>query len=530
MARLSGTQRTIVLIGVTAVVALGAGIGLSRFIISPAEAAAEAAAPEAGPITVPVEFRTLANDVVIRGDATYEGSTEVNLEAGDFGGAAIVTGKVPDVGSTLGAGDVLLEVTGRPVIVLEGDLPVYRSLRAGSEGPDVVQLKKALKKLGFFEGGTKNDVYGSGTAAAVKALYDSVGYEPPTASDEADDAVRMARDAVRGAQESITAIQAELAAAKRGPSQTELKSAEFELSEAKIELRRAKRNGTNAEVRAAEFRVSMAELALKEIKKPADTSAINASLTAAREALQDAQKDLAEAQRAVLTPMPASEIVFLTSTPRRIDDVFVQRGNRVEGPVMVVSGADLQIKGSTSAVDAALLSVDQEVLIDLPGGEQVTGQILEIGEADGAGAGSRVPVTIVPVDLTDEQIGELQGANVRVRIPVSSTGGDVLAVPIAALTAGPGGEDRVELWDSVAQTSTLLQVRTGLAAGGFVEVEAIDGTLTAGDLVVVGIEAARASAAESGNDGDDDGDSPDDSDGSGDSGTATEEATEETEG
>lgn len=164
---------------------------------------------------------------------------------------------------------------------------------------------------------------------------------------------------------------------------------------------------------------------------------------------------------------------------------------------MVVSGADLQIKGGTSAVDAALLSEGQEVLVDLPGGDEVTGEILEIGEADGAGAGARVPVTIVPKDLTDEQVGELQGANVRVRIPVSSTGGDVLAVPIAALTAGPGGEDRVEKWDPVTKSSTLVQVRTGLAAGGFVEVEPVEGKLEVGDLVVVGVEAAREAASSS---------------------------------
>lgn len=495
MARLSGTQRTIVLIGVTAVVALGAGIGLSQFIISPADAAAEAAAPEAGPITVPVEFRTLANDVVIRGDATYEGSTEVTLETGELGGAAIVTGRVPELGSTLDAGDVLIEVTGRPVIVLEGDLPVYRSLRAGSEGPDIVQLKKALKKLGFFKGGTKNAVYGTSTAAAVRALYDSVGYSPPAASDEAADAVRMARESVRGARESIASIQAELTASRQGPSKAELKSAEFELAEAQIELRRAERNGTKAEVRAAKHRVEMAKISIAELKKPADTSAIQASLTAARETLREAQNELATAQEAVLTPLPSSEIVFLTSTPRRVDDVYLQRGNRVEGAVMVVSGADLQIKGSTSAVDAALLSVDQTVLIDLPGGDPVDGRIATIGEADGAGAGARVPVTIVPLELTDEQVGQLQGANVRVRIPVSSTGGDVLAVPIAALTAGPGGEDRIEVWNPATKVSALVQVTTGLAAGGFVEVTAVDATLEAGDLVVVGIEAARTAAA-----------------------------------
>lgn len=495
MARLSGTQRTIVLIGATAVVALGAGIGLSRLIISPAEAAAEAAAPEPGPITVPVEMRTLANDVVLRGDATYEGSTEVTLETGDLGGAAIVTGRVPDVGSTVDAGEVLLEVTGRPVLVLEGDLPVYRSLRAGSQGPDVVQLKKALRSLGLFDGRVKDDTYDAGVAAAVRALYDTVGYEPPSAGTEADDAVRAAREGVRAAEGTITSIEAELRDAQRGPGQAELRSAEFELSEARLELRRAERKGTKAEVRAAKFRVSMAELALQDLKKPPDTSGLQAALSAARTALTEARSELAAARRAVLTPLPSSEVVFLTSTPRRIDDVHVQRGHRVEGPVMVVSGADLQIQGSASSVDAALLGVDQEVLIDVPGADAVAGIIAAIGEAEGAGAAARVPLTIVPLDLSDEELGALQGANVRVRIPVSSTGGDVLAVPIAALTAGPGGEDRVEVWDPTTQTSTLVQVMTGLAAGGFVEVTAVDGPLGVGDLVVVGLEAARSAAA-----------------------------------
>jgi multidrug efflux pump subunit AcrA (membrane-fusion protein) len=78
-----------------------------------------------------------------------------------------------------------------------------------------------------------------------------------------------------------------------------------------------------------------------------------------------------------------------------------------------------------------------------------------------------------------------------VQIAVGATEGDVLSVPLAALTAGPGGESRVEIVESDpregkdAETRTVV-VKTGLAAKGAVEVTAVDGDLEEGDLVVVG--------------------------------------------
>lgn len=48
---MSGSTRTIWIMALTAVISLGAGLGLSRLIVSPADAAAQAAPPEAGPIT-----------------------------------------------------------------------------------------------------------------------------------------------------------------------------------------------------------------------------------------------------------------------------------------------------------------------------------------------------------------------------------------------------------------------------------------------------------------------------------------------
>src|ERR1035437_4737154 len=168
---LTNSSRTIWTMAAVAVVSLASGLGLSQVIHSPAEVAADTAPPAAGLISVPVEMRALSNDVVLRGDAVYDDPASVTLETGDIGGPAVVTGHVPEVGTTIDSGSVVLEVTGRPVILLAGDVPVFRSLRAGVSGPDVLELKAALVALGISPGNPASDVYDAATAAAVAALY-----------------------------------------------------------------------------------------------------------------------------------------------------------------------------------------------------------------------------------------------------------------------------------------------------------------------------------------------------------------------
>jgi len=172
--------------------------------------------------------------------------------------------------------------------------------------------------------------------------------------------------------------------------------------------------------------------------------------------------------------------------------VTVRRGSMIAGtPVMSVSGATLQIAGTVATTDADLIAEGAAVVITLPDGTDVTGTVQSVGveaeDATGQAADpNRKRVVVAPDELTEDQRATLQGANVRVSIPVSSTEGDVLAIPIAALTAGPGGESRVEVLDEGADEPRLVTVETGLAAGGFVEVTPVDGSLEVGDQVVVG--------------------------------------------
>ena len=176
-------RSTLAIVAAVAVGSAGLGWVLGRQIKSPADLAAEARAPAASLITVPVERKVLSSDIVIRGQVGFSESTDITV-SGVSGGSSIIT-RVPKAeGETLLEGDTVVELAGRPLIALQGDLPAFRSLAPGVEGPDVQQLEEALVRLGF-DPGSVDDRYDAATEVAVSQLYRDRGYKPnePTAED-----------------------------------------------------------------------------------------------------------------------------------------------------------------------------------------------------------------------------------------------------------------------------------------------------------------------------------------------------------
>ena len=487
--RLLRGNRTMWVVAAVAVVALVAGLALGQFIVSPGQAAADAEAPKAGLITVPIESRQLANDVTIRGDATYADSVEVKIETGDLGGPAVVTGQVPEVGSTFDAASVALEVTGRPVIVLPGDLPVYRTLRVGVSGPDVTQLKQALNAIGINPGALDSPVYDAATSTAVAALYAKVGYPVPSSGEETGDMLRSAKDAVSAANSQVSAAQHELAVALGGASAVERAAQDNSVRMAQRALDDARADPESTPTQIANLQDA---LGLEYTKRDAlivapDVSAQAAAVAAAQQQVVSATESLAAATDGTLAYLPASEVLYLPGLPRRVDEISVERGSTISAAVMRVSGATLVISGSASEADAQLLKEGDAATLAMPDGSahpatvaSVTAAKATEGSTESAG---RFDVLLTPAELSAEQLAALQGNNVRISIPVSSTAGDVLAVPLAALTAGPGGESRVEISTGDGDETELVEVTTGLAADGYVE---ISGDIAEGDLVVVG--------------------------------------------
>jgi hypothetical protein len=106
------------------------------------------------------------------------------------------------------------------------------------------------------------------------------------------------------------------------------------------------------------------------------------------------------------------------------------------------------------------------------------------------------------------------GFGVRLTVTVNSTDGDVLAVPVAALSVGPDGESRVEVERAAGNGDgavELVAVTVGLSAEGYAEITPIGGAvLREGDRVVVGSDTGRRS---SGSDGSGDGSNSDEAEG-----------------
>lgn len=86
-------------------------------------------------------------------------------------GVSAVTGTVTSIaiksGQQVDAGSTLYTVDLMPVVIAQGEVPSFRDLSNGVEGPDVKQLQKLLKKLGYFWG-SSTGTFGDVTEAAVR--------------------------------------------------------------------------------------------------------------------------------------------------------------------------------------------------------------------------------------------------------------------------------------------------------------------------------------------------------------------------
>lgn len=221
------------------VVAVGAWFASSR-IESPAEAAARTAPPTPSPILVPVEERVLSSSIVTRGTARFGLPQPISLAASVLkaNAAGLIT-TLPLLNTQLKEGDVMLTASGRPVLVLRGEVPAFRDLVPGISGKDVRQLEQGLKRLGF-DPGPVDGTYDRQTGAGVAKWYTSAGYEPfgPTTEQLANirtlelglgDALKM-KLAAAGA--AATAAQAVESARAKAEHATRLAAAE--LAAAKI--------------------------------------------------------------------------------------------------------------------------------------------------------------------------------------------------------------------------------------------------------------------------------------------------------
>jgi peptidoglycan hydrolase-like protein with peptidoglycan-binding domain len=191
--------------------------------------------------------------------------------------------------------------------------------------------------------------------------------------------------------------------------------------------------------------------------------------------------------------IPAGEILFFPTLPARIDDVKLKVGDETTGPVMTVTSSNLVVESALSAADAKLVKEGGAVTIKAPdSGVEATGTVSHVATTPGTNGADpqRYYLEVTPTALD----AGLAGASVVQTISVSSTQGEVLAVPVAALSMASDGTTRVQVQPPRAP-ARYVTVEPGLSAKGLVAVTPLGGDLTPGDLVVVGANNAGSSSA-----------------------------------
>ena len=142
---------------------------------SPSRANSATGVP-AGETTTTVTRRTLTESATVDGTLGYKGSYELYdrlAEAGTFTW-------LPAVGDVIRRGGTLFRVNNLPVVLMYGTVPAYRTLAKGvSNGPDVSQLNRNLKALGFdpYDEISELDHFSAATARAVKRWQKAEGLE-----------------------------------------------------------------------------------------------------------------------------------------------------------------------------------------------------------------------------------------------------------------------------------------------------------------------------------------------------------------
>lgn len=593
-----GRRRQAFLVVCVALLTGVAGLVVGSQVRSPADEAAARRPPVASRITVPVVRQQLQSSLVLSGEVQFSDPEAIRLggSVGVSADEAQVITRIPEVDQVIAEGDVAFEVSGRPVIFLEGNLPMYRRLNVGMEGADVAELEVALERLGYPTG-TADTMFDDATAAAVALLYADAGYVPEGPTDEQRESLRLATESVSQTEQASRDAQAALAAAANGRPPSELlalqqsvdaahaavpiaqqqaandnvaaqqavTTAQTDLGAATSRrdaaaamsngaarpgaidpdtgaeftaLRRqeladeaalAQRDRATAEqavigasnalpvvkasgdsqVRAATDAEQLARAQLAEAKSPIDTAPEQANLAAATKAATEAVAQLTDARAAAGLRVSPGEILFLPVLPTTVTEIHVALGFAVTDQLGTVSSADTTVVAGISRADSGVVDVGAKVTIEMRDIDlEVAGTVLSVGQprpvgdqraddgsgqqADQGASSGRLQVVIAPDDpaaLRDQVYG-----SAKIRIDVGSTAGDVLVVPVAALTVGPDGVSRVLVETSPVTadspgTTVSVPVEVGLSTQGLAEIRPLDvGALGVGDSVVVGTE------------------------------------------
>jgi hypothetical protein len=322
-------------------------------------------------------------------------------------------------------------------------------------------------------------------------MYDAAGYSRPGANDLSKaQAVRDAKDALTNAniseaqaEQSVQTAQAALAQGVAVPNPPLAAAYPTE----------APASGSAATLPTAQA----GQPDLTSLQQNVDTT--KQALVVAQQAVVRAQATLNDAQQAAWPTLPSGEVVFVDGLPRRVDTVTVALGQAISSnsqqAALTISGANINIVAHVPKTQAGAVTVGAAATITDTVGDDVSASVVAM-------CGDTVIAATCDVQLTLSDPGGVNRdalvGNVRVAITVGTSSPNSLVVPVAAVSADASGHPQVQLvtgtlmHDKPAseQPTMMVLVEVGLSADGYVEIRSADGTVQAGDLVVIGTGTA----------------------------------------
>ena len=438
---------------------------------------------------------------------------------------------LPKEGSVVNFGEVLFIIDNKPVILLQGSSPFYRTLDLNSDpGVDIKQVEEALVYLGYADSTfVPDEVFDEQTSKMLNTLYIDYGIDTKseitpteqvlinqkqdeiellenTVSDggttlsEVNNKKKLLDDAKENATKENAAWQAaeneieriqnlidELTYESMSEDTRAGKKAQYEEDIKTQERIQSREAGKESGIDATE------QLAIDNAQKAYDDTLESYNEGVDRDAeLAKAREELNELQLSSISETFSPTNAFASKTPIITGSIINDLGSAValNSPLYNISSVGIEVVFQVDATDQETVTLGKNVEIELPTDERVPTVITFIDQVvTQTQAGDFIEVVLEV--LNPEEVEAYDQAPVKVFL-TTEVSENVLYVPVNALLALAEGGYALEVYEGVAEGSTFegesgvdttyVAVEIGVFTDGFVEVI---GNIQEGQLVVV---------------------------------------------
>jgi hypothetical protein len=436
-------------------------------------AAAASSEPTA---TTAIERRDLVEVQTEDGTLGYSDSrTVINRMAGT------VTW-LPRAGSVVRTNRRLYEVDGRAVYLLDGSVPAYRALGAGTTGDDVRALERNLRELGKDPSGAMrvDGTWDAGTTAAVERWQHGKGLEQTGT-------IELGRVIFAPGDRRVSSLKLKVgASAGSGSGGGGQNQPAFydgaDAGAASSAMRFV--SATTTTPQAATTTAPQATTTPQPTTTTPQTTTTPETTTTPQPTTPEpaarqpaAEEPTAKTPAAPKTPSPAASTGGGGGADRaRSSDAAsgadTGTDSSVSTELMTTTSTRRIVTVDLDTTKGSVAVKGARVTIELPSGDTVSGRIARVGKsaqsaASADGQGSAPPTIKLTIKLT-QRASAIDQAPVSVRLERSRRR-DVLAIPVTALLARTGGRFAVEVAEGSERR--VVPVTTGLYTSGFVEIE-----------------------------------------------------------